>query len=127
MLGEGTLLFGIIAGRGPGHVARNRLELFAQFAGNEKSSPLLGPIPAHKRPTAGESRKYGEFLRVLEAMQRTQFTTLLQVVRAGFAANINTPHNGRPLARKCLKGSTQPSALLSLCSWLFGARTASKC
>jgi hypothetical protein len=29
MLREGTVLFGVLTGRGPGRVARNRLELFA--------------------------------------------------------------------------------------------------
>jgi hypothetical protein len=37
MLGEETFLFGVFAGRGSGHVTRNCLELFAQFAGNEKN------------------------------------------------------------------------------------------
>jgi hypothetical protein len=36
MLGEGTVLFVRLAGRGPGRVVRNRLGSFAQFAANEK-------------------------------------------------------------------------------------------
>jgi hypothetical protein len=35
MPGEGTVLLGGLAGRGPGRVARNRIELFAQFGGNQ--------------------------------------------------------------------------------------------
>jgi hypothetical protein len=42
MLGEGTILFGVFAGRGYGRIARNRLGSFAQFAGNEKFSSPLG-------------------------------------------------------------------------------------
>jgi hypothetical protein len=57
MLGKGTVLFGGLAGQGPGRVARNRLELFAQFAGNEKFSSLPGPRSVGRRPTAGEGRK----------------------------------------------------------------------
>jgi hypothetical protein len=57
MLREGILLFGVLAGRGPGRVTRNRLESFAQLAGNEKFSSLLGPTPVDRRPPAGEGRK----------------------------------------------------------------------
>jgi hypothetical protein len=57
MLGEGTVLPGVLAGRGFGRVARNRLELFTQFAGNEKFSSPLRLTQVDKRPTAGESRK----------------------------------------------------------------------
>jgi hypothetical protein len=41
MLGEGTVHFGVLTGRGSRRVARNRLELFAQFAGNEIFSSQL--------------------------------------------------------------------------------------
>jgi hypothetical protein len=57
MLGEGTVLFGLLTGRGSGRVARNRLELFAQFAENQKFSSPLGPTPVDKRSTASEGRK----------------------------------------------------------------------
>jgi hypothetical protein len=57
MLGEGTVLFGLLAGRGPGRVARNHLVPFAQFAGNHKFSLLLGPTPVDRRPMADEGRK----------------------------------------------------------------------
>jgi hypothetical protein len=53
MLGEGTVLFGVLAGR----VARNRRELFAQFTGNEKFSFPLGPTSVNRRSTAGGGRK----------------------------------------------------------------------
>jgi hypothetical protein len=53
MLGEGTSLFGVLAGR----VARNCLESFAQFAGNEKFSSPLDRTPVDRQPTASESRK----------------------------------------------------------------------
>jgi hypothetical protein len=36
MLGGGSVLFGLLAGRGPACVACNRLESFAQLAGHEK-------------------------------------------------------------------------------------------
>jgi hypothetical protein len=36
MLGEGTVIFSVFTGRGRGHIARNRLESFAQFPGNGK-------------------------------------------------------------------------------------------
>jgi hypothetical protein len=48
MLGGGTVLFGVFAGRDPGHVARSRLESFAQFARNEKISSPLGPTPVDR-------------------------------------------------------------------------------
>jgi hypothetical protein len=57
MLGEGTVIFGIFAGRGPGRVACNRFESFAQVAGNEKFSSPLGPTPVDRRLTAGEGHK----------------------------------------------------------------------
>jgi hypothetical protein len=57
MLGEKTVLFGVLAGRGPGRVARNRLEPFVQFAGNEKVASPVGPTPVDRQPTAGEGRK----------------------------------------------------------------------
>jgi hypothetical protein len=57
MFGEGTVLFGGLVGRGPGSVARSRLESFAQFAGNEKFSSPPGPTSVDRRPTVGENRK----------------------------------------------------------------------
>jgi hypothetical protein len=57
MLGEGMVLFGVLAGRGPGCVALNRLESFTQFAGNGKFSSPLGPTPVGRRFTADEGRK----------------------------------------------------------------------
>jgi hypothetical protein len=57
MLGRGTVLFGGLAGQGPGPVARHRLELFPQFAQNETFSFPLGLTPVDRRPTAGEGRK----------------------------------------------------------------------
>jgi hypothetical protein len=45
MLGEGTVPFGLLAGRRPGRVARNHLESFTQFAWNENFSSQLGPTP----------------------------------------------------------------------------------
>jgi hypothetical protein len=57
MFGEGTVLFSLFAGRGPGHVAFNCLESFAQFAGNDNFSYPLGPTPDDRRPTASEDRK----------------------------------------------------------------------
>jgi hypothetical protein len=57
MPGEGTVLFSALADRGPGRVASNRLESFAQFAGNENFSSPLGHTPVDKRLTAGAGRK----------------------------------------------------------------------
>jgi hypothetical protein len=57
LLREGTVLFGVLAGRGPGRVARGCLEPSAQFAGNEKFSSPLGPTPVDRWPTAGEGCK----------------------------------------------------------------------
>jgi hypothetical protein len=57
MFGEGTILFNILTGRGPGRVARNCLELFAQFAGNGKISSPLGPTPIDRQPTARDGGK----------------------------------------------------------------------
>jgi hypothetical protein len=67
MLGKGTALFGVLVGPGLGRVARNCLESFARFAGNEKFSSPLGPTPVDR------VTKCGELLRALEAMQRTDF------------------------------------------------------
>jgi hypothetical protein len=77
MLGEGTIFFGVLAGRGPEHVVRNRLESFAQFAGNENFSSPLGPTPIDRQPTAGEGCKCGELLHALEAVQRTHFRHII--------------------------------------------------
>jgi hypothetical protein len=57
MRAEGTVLFGVLAGRGPGRIARNRLESFAQFTWNETFSSPLGPTPVDGQRTAGEGRK----------------------------------------------------------------------
>jgi hypothetical protein len=57
MPAEGTVFFGVFAGRAPGRVARNRLGSFAQFAGNEKFSSPLSPTPVDRRPTADEGHK----------------------------------------------------------------------
>jgi hypothetical protein len=48
MLGDGTMLFGGLAERSPGRIARNHLESFVQFAGNEKFSSPLGPTPTDR-------------------------------------------------------------------------------
>jgi hypothetical protein len=48
--------------------------------------------------------KSGELLRALEAVQRSISTTSSQAMRADFASNISTPHNGRSLSMKCPKG-----------------------
>jgi hypothetical protein len=79
MIGEGIVLFVVLAGRGPGHVARNRLELFAQFPGNEKMSSPLGSTPVDKRPPAREGRK----------MQRASSSA------GGYPANPFWPHYHR--------------------------------
>jgi hypothetical protein len=57
MLEEGTVLFGILAGLGPGRVARNHLELCVQFVGNENLSSPLGPTPVDRRPKTCEGCK----------------------------------------------------------------------
>jgi hypothetical protein len=64
--------------------------------------------------------KRREPLRALKAIQRTHFATLSQARRTDFTSNMSTPHNGRPLAAKCLKGWTPPATPLNLCSRLFG-------
>jgi hypothetical protein len=101
MPGEGTVLFGILAGRGPGPVARNRLHnslgmknFHLRWVSHQLTDDLRQMRVA----------KCSELLRALEAMQRTHFATLSQVMRAGFTSNTSTPHNGRSLAMKCLKG-----------------------
>jgi hypothetical protein len=71
--------------------------------------------------------KCGEILRALEAMRRTHFRHIIRGDESWLTSNLSTPHNGRPLVMKCLKGWAQLSALLSLCSRLFGAATASTC
>jgi hypothetical protein len=73
--------------------------------------------------------KCGEPLRALEPRQGTNFRhiTTSQAMRAGFTFNTSTPQNGRSLAMKCLKGWTRLSALLSLCSRLFGSSRAFTC
>jgi hypothetical protein len=76
MLGEGTVLFGVLAGRGPGHVACNSLEWFAQFAGNEKFSSPLGATSVDRRSTTGEGRE----------MRRASSRA------GGYAANPFSPH-----------------------------------
>jgi uncharacterized protein YfaA (DUF2138 family) len=76
MVGEGTVLFGRLAGRDTARVASNRVELFAQFAGNEKVSSPLGPTPVDRRPTSGEGRK----------IWRTSSRA------GGYAANPFSPH-----------------------------------
>jgi hypothetical protein len=73
MPGEGTVLFFVLAGRGLGRVAHNRLESFAEFVGNEKLSSPQGSTPVDRRATAGEGAKCGELLRALEAKQRAHF------------------------------------------------------
>jgi hypothetical protein len=56
MLGEETVLSGVLAGRGPGRIARNHLESNVQFTVNENFLSPLGPTPVDKRPTAGDDR-----------------------------------------------------------------------
>jgi hypothetical protein len=53
MLGEGTVLFCVLTGRGRARVSRDRLELFAQFAGNENFSSQMGPTSVDRQPTYG--------------------------------------------------------------------------
>jgi hypothetical protein len=57
MLGEGTVFFGVLAGQGPGRIARNRLESCAQFVGNENFLFRPGLTPVDRRHTAGKDRK----------------------------------------------------------------------
>jgi hypothetical protein len=57
MPGEGTVLFGVLAGRGAVRVTGNHLESFAQFAEKEKFLSPLGVTTVNRRPTAGEGRK----------------------------------------------------------------------
>jgi hypothetical protein len=70
MLGEGTILFSALAGRGPGRVARNRLESFAQFAGNENFHLRWVPHPLTDDLWRVRLAKCGGLLRALKAMQR---------------------------------------------------------
>jgi hypothetical protein len=73
--------------------------------------------------------KCGELLRALEALQRALFRHLIasQAMRSSLNSNTSTPHNGRSLAMKCVKGWIRLWAPLSLCSWLFVVSTASTC
>jgi hypothetical protein len=66
---RGTVLFVVLAGRGPGRVARNRLDLFAQFCGNENFH--LRCVPHQLTDDLRQVRvaKCGEPLRPLETMQ----------------------------------------------------------
>jgi hypothetical protein len=117
--GEGTVRFGALADRGSGRVARNRLESFPQFAGNDNFH--LRWVPHQLTDDLRQVRvaKCGGLLRPLEAAQRTLFRHIVtsQAMRAGFTSNTSTRHNGRSLAMKCLKGWTRLSTPLSLCSW----------
>jgi hypothetical protein len=77
MLGEGTVLFGALARRGPGRVASNRLESFAQFAGNENFHIHWAPYQLTDELRQVRVAKYGELLRALEAMQRTHHRRII--------------------------------------------------
>jgi hypothetical protein len=79
MLGEGTVLFGVLASQGPGRVTRSRLEPFVQFAENENLLSSLDPTLVDRRPTAGEDRKMR-----WESSRAT-----------GYAANPFSPHYHR--------------------------------
>jgi hypothetical protein len=71
MLGEETVLFGVLAG--PRRVPRNRLESFGPFAGNEKFH--LRRVPDQLTDDLRQVRvaKYCELLHALETMQRAYF------------------------------------------------------
>jgi hypothetical protein len=73
MLGQATVLLGELTGRGTGGVARDRLESFAQFAGNENFSSPLDTTPVDRRPTEVRIAKCCEILCALETLQRTHF------------------------------------------------------
>jgi hypothetical protein len=77
MLGEGTVLFGAFAGRGPGRVASNCLELFVQFPGNEDFYLSWVPPKLRDDPRQARAAKCGELLRALEAMQRNHFRHII--------------------------------------------------
>jgi hypothetical protein len=66
---KGTVFFSVLAGRGPGRVSCNRLESFAQFAGNENCHFrwVLNQLTDDRQQV--RVAKCGEFLRALEAMQ----------------------------------------------------------
>jgi hypothetical protein len=73
MQGEGIVLLGVLAGRGPGHAARNGLESFTQFVGNENFSAPLVPHQLTDDLRQMTVVKCSELLRALEDMQRTHF------------------------------------------------------
>jgi hypothetical protein len=77
MLGEGTVLFGVLADRGSGSVARNRLESFAQFTRNEDCH--LRWVPHQLTDDIRQVRiaNWGGLLRALEAIQRTHFRYII--------------------------------------------------
>jgi hypothetical protein len=129
MLGERTVLFGVFAGRGPGRVARNRLESFTQFSRNENCHRRCVPHQLTDDLPRVRIAKCSELLRALEAMQRTHFQhiTTPQAMKAGLTSNTSMPDNDRSLAMKWPKEWTRLSAPLSLSSRLFWASTASIC
>jgi hypothetical protein len=77
MLGEKMVLFGVLAGRGPGRVARNRVESFTQFAGNETFSSRWVPHQLTDDLWQVKVAKCGQLLRALEATSRILFRYII--------------------------------------------------
>jgi hypothetical protein len=69
MLGEEIVLFGVLTGQGPGHVARSCLESFAQFAGNEHFHFRSVPYQLTDDLRQVRVAKCRKLLHALEAMQ----------------------------------------------------------
>jgi hypothetical protein len=77
VFGEGTVLFRVLAGRGPGSVARNVLKLLNNSLGMKNFHP--GWVPHQLTDDLPQVRvaKYGELLHAPEAMQRTHFRHII--------------------------------------------------
>jgi hypothetical protein len=73
MFGERTVLFGVLAGRGPGGVTCNPLESFAHLAGNENFYLRFVPHQLTDDLRQVGVAKCSELLRAMEGMQLTHF------------------------------------------------------
>jgi hypothetical protein len=77
MLGEGAVLFGVLAGQGPGRITCNRLESFAQFTGDDNFHLCWVPHQLTDDLRQVKVAKCGEPLLALEAMQRSHFRHII--------------------------------------------------
>jgi hypothetical protein len=71
------VLFGVIAGRGPGRVARSRFKSLEQFAANENFHLRWVPHQLTDNLRQVRVAKCYEFLPTLEAVPRTHFRHII--------------------------------------------------